>query len=151
MGRLLKEDQENGTSPKKVIEQHLKEEEKINLICSLPDISKVILVMVLVFEEKEKAVKLLVNPKKQVEKAMQVGKIVSCCGIILVLATQEMAKHLKKDPASLLFRLEKEGRRLTGKEMVFLLLLLQSYYIYREGGDGRFGRSKDCHHKALLS
>ena len=35
---------------------------------------KVILVMVLVFEEKEKAVKLLVNPKKQVSKAMQVGK-----------------------------------------------------------------------------
>ena len=29
--------------------------------------------MVLVFEEKEKAVKLLVNPRKQVEKAMQVG------------------------------------------------------------------------------
>ena len=28
--------------------------------------------MVLVFEEKEKAVKLLVNPKKQVERAMQV-------------------------------------------------------------------------------
>jgi len=78
LGRLLKEDQENGTSPKKVI-----------------------LVMVLVFEEKEKAVKLLVNPKKQVEKAMQ-----------------EMAKHLKKDPASLLFRLEKEGRRLTGKEVM---------------------------------
>jgi len=78
LARLLKEDQENGASPKKVI-----------------------LVMVLVFEEKEKAVKLLVNPKKQVEKAMQ-----------------EMAKHLKKDPASLLFSLEKEGRRLTGKEVM---------------------------------
>jgi len=78
LARLLKEDQENGASPKKVI-----------------------LVMVLVFEEKEKAVKLLVNPRKQVEKAMQ-----------------EMAKHLKKDPASLLFSLEKEGRRLTGKEVM---------------------------------
>jgi len=78
LARLLKEDQENEASPKKVI-----------------------LVMVLVFEEKEKAVKLLVNPRKQVEKAMQ-----------------EMAKHLKKDPASLLFNLEKEGRRLTGKEMM---------------------------------
>ena len=31
--------------------------------------------MVLVFEEKEKAVKLLVNPRKPVEKAMQVGRI----------------------------------------------------------------------------
>jgi len=78
LARLLKEDQENGASPKKVI-----------------------LVMVLVFEEKEKAVKLLVNPRKQVEKAMQ-----------------EMAKHLKKDPASLLFSLENEGRRLTGKEIM---------------------------------
>ena len=38
--------------------------------------------MVLVFEEKEKAVKLLVNPRKQVEKAMQVGNNVSCCFII---------------------------------------------------------------------
>ena len=36
--------------------------------------------MVLVFEEKEKAVKLLVNPRKQVAKAMQVGK--QCCGNI---------------------------------------------------------------------
>ena len=80
--------------------------------------------MVLVFEEKEKAVKLLVNPKKQVERAMQVRKIVLCCGIILVLPTQEMAKHLKKDPASLLFSLEKEGRRLTGKAMICLLILL---------------------------
>ena len=88
--------------------------------------------MVLVFEEKEKAVKLLVNPRKQVEKAMQVGKIVSCCFIIFfstqemakmlwhkTISTQEMAKHLKKDPASLLFSLEKEGRRLTGKEIFF--------------------------------
>ena len=33
---------------------------------------KVNLVMVLVFEEKEKAVNLLVNPRKPVEKAMQV-------------------------------------------------------------------------------
>lgn len=74
--------------------------------------------MVLVFEEKEKAVKLLVNPRKQVAKAMQVGK--QCCGTILffLLSTQEMAKHLKKDPASLLFSLEKGGRRLTGKEMM---------------------------------
>ena len=31
--------------------------------------------MVLVFEEKEKAVKLLVNPRKPVEKAMQVGRM----------------------------------------------------------------------------
>lgn len=37
--------------------------------------------MVLVFEEKEKAVKLLVNPRKQVAKAMQVGK--QCCSTIL--------------------------------------------------------------------
>ena len=65
-------------------------------------------------------------------------------------STQEMAKHLKKDPASLLFSLENEGRRLTGKEIDFLLLLLL-YYIYREGNYGRFGRSKDCHHKALLN
>ena len=73
--------------------------------------------MVLVFEEKEKAVKLLVNPRKQVAKAMQVGK--QCCSTILFfLSTQEMAKHLKKDPASLLFSLEKGGRRLTGKEMM---------------------------------
>lgn len=74
--------------------------------------------MVLVFEEKEKAVKLLVNPRKQVAKAMQVGK--QCCSTILcfLLSTQEMAKHLKKDPASLLFSLEKGGRRLTGKEMM---------------------------------
>ena len=33
---------------------------------------KVNLVMVLVFEEKEKTVNLLVNPRKPVEKAMQV-------------------------------------------------------------------------------
>ena len=74
--------------------------------------------MVLVFEEKEKAVKLLVNPRKQVAKAMQVRK--QCCSTILffLLSTQEMAKHLKKDPASLLFSLEKGGRRLTGKEMM---------------------------------
>ena len=32
--------------------------------------------------------------------------------------TQEMAKHLKKDPESLSFSLEKEGSRLTGKEMM---------------------------------
>merc|ERR1719219_2923122 len=76
LARILKEHQDNGASPKKVI-----------------------LVMVLVFEEKEKAVKLLVNPRKPVEKAMQ-----------------EMAKHLKKDRGSLLFSVEKEGRRLTGKE-----------------------------------
>ena len=73
--------------------------------------------MVLVFEEKEKAVKLLVNPRKQVSKAMQVGR--QCCGTFIVfLSTQEMARHLKKDPASLLFSLEKERKRLTGNEVM---------------------------------
>ena len=37
---------------------------------------------------------------------------------IVFLSTQEMAKHLKKDPASLLFSLEKERRRLTGNEVM---------------------------------
>ena len=31
---------------------------------------------------------------------------------------QEIAKHLKKDPMSLLFSLEKGGKRLTGKEVM---------------------------------
>ena len=75
------------------------------------------MVMVLVLEEKEKAVKLLVNPRKQVSKAMQVGR--QCCGTVLFfLSTQEMARHLKKDPASLLFSLEKERKRLTGNEVM---------------------------------
>merc|ERR1712013_730048 len=41
------------------------------------------------------------NPLKPVEKAIQ-----------------EMAKHLKKDPQSLLFCLEQGGGKLTGKEMM---------------------------------
>merc|ERR1712013_976534 len=68
---------------------------------NVASLKKVILIMVLVFEEKEKAVKLMVNPLKPVEKAIQ-----------------EMAKHLKKDPQSLLFCLEQGGGKLTGKEMM---------------------------------
>ena len=33
-------------------------------------------------------------------------------------SSQEMAKHLKKDPQSLLFCLEQGGGKLTGKEMM---------------------------------
>merc|ERR1719357_1638658 len=77
--------------------QQVKEEVQGNVA----SLKKVILIMVLVFEEKEKAVKLMVNPLKPVEKAIQ-----------------EMAKHLKKDPQSLLFCLEQGGGKLTGKEMM---------------------------------